>query len=222
MSETTRYPLCWPEGWVRTRNRAGAQFGKQESQFDAERGEYRNTGKKRLSIVDAIKRVADELGRSGIREETVVISTNLKLNLYGLPRGDQGEPSDPGVAVYWERKGKKQCMAIDRYTRVADNIAAIAATLEALRAIERHGGGAILDRAFAGFAQLPAAIVTDPPWRDVFGFPLNEILTMDDVDSRFYALARKHHSDVGGTDDKMRELNEARQRARIELQGKTS
>jgi hypothetical protein len=109
-------------------------------------------------------------------------------------------------------------MAIDRYTRVADNIAAIAATLEALRAIERHGGGAILDRAFAGFAQLPAAIVTERPWRDVLGFPPNASVTIGEVDSRFYALAKQHHPDVGGADDRMRELNDARHRARIELQ----
>ena len=38
-------------------------------------------------------------------------------------------------------------MAIDAYTRTADNLAAVAATLEAMRAIERHGGAQILERA---------------------------------------------------------------------------
>jgi hypothetical protein len=40
-------------------------------------------------------------------------------------------------------------------TRAADNLAAIAATLEAMRAIDRHGGATILNRAFTGFTALP-------------------------------------------------------------------
>jgi hypothetical protein len=61
------------------------------------------------------------------------------------------------VAVYWIKTGRKQmkCMAIDRYGRVADNMAAIAATIEAMRAIERHGSAEILERAFLGFQALP-------------------------------------------------------------------
>ncbi|KVD37855.1 hypothetical protein WJ41_22830 [Burkholderia ubonensis] len=63
-----------------------------------------------------------------------------------------------GVAVYWEtRAGARRVMAIDQYTRVADNLAAVAATLDAMRAIERHGGARILERAFTGFAALAAA-----------------------------------------------------------------
>ena len=74
-----------------------------------------------------------------------IISTNLKLRLDGLPRSDQKEPDDPGVAVYWQRLSKpKKVMAIDLYDRIADNLAAIGATLNAMRAIERHGGALIL------------------------------------------------------------------------------
>jgi len=123
------------------------------------------------------------------------------------------------VAIYWERGGKKQSMAIDHYTRVADNLAAVAATLEYPRGIKRHGGADILDRAFQGFAQLPAAIVTAEPWRAVLGFKLNESLNMADVDFRFRQLAKTAHSDTGGNDDAMRRLLQARADAKRELGG---
>jgi len=115
----------------------------------------RYVGKKRLSVMDGLERVLGELGRMGIGRDDVVISTNVPTRLDGLPRRDR-VPSDPGAAVYW-RKGKQtRCMAIDRCDRVEDNLAAIAATLEAMRAIERHGGAEILDRAFTGFVALPS------------------------------------------------------------------
>lgn len=205
----TRYPLCWPANWKRTTSRADAQFGKVRAALPGSYG-----GKARLSLTESIDRIADELQRMGIKEEFVVVSTNIPLNLSGTPRGDRSEPSDPGAAIYWTHKGKSQCMAIDRYRRVADNLAAIAATLEALRAIERHGGGSILDRAFLGFAALPAA--TGRPWREVLEFGLSTP-TEAMVEERFRALSRSRHPDTGGSHEKMAELNGARAAAIQEL-----
>lgn len=198
----TRYPLCWPANWKRTTSRTHAQFGRTERRGDG------LLDKKRLGIVDAIDRIADELRRFGIKEEHVIVSTNVPLNLSGSPRGDRGEPSDPGVAIYWTRNGKPQCMAIDRYTRVADNLAAIAATLEALRAIERHGGGTILERAFIGFAALPASSAR--PWRVVLQIPDSAVVTRELIDQSFKQQATLLHPDKGGSHDAMSELNEAR------------
>src|SRR6185437_15868045 len=130
-----RYPLSWPEGWKRTLShlRRHGSFNKKESVPGATWQKTVN-----LSIADAIKRVYYELERVGVKhiQEDVVVSTNLRVNISGIPRSDQGDPQDPGVAVYWERKGVRQCMAVDQYYRVADNLAAIAATLEAMRALE--------------------------------------------------------------------------------------
>jgi hypothetical protein len=208
----TRYPLCWPANWKRNANRAPAQFGKVNLIRSPEAPSY--GGKSRLSMPAAIDRIADELRRMGIKEENVIVSTNVPLNLSGFPRGDRGEPSDPGAAIYWTHKGKSQCMAIDRYTRVADNLAAIAATLEALRAIERHGGGSILDRAFIGFAQLPAGSVD---WRDVLDFGLSTP-TAAMVEERYRAYAKRLHPDLSGGDhDAMIQLNAARAAALSEL-----
>lgn len=136
------FPLQWPTGWPRSRGRKEAAFHK---------------NKKPLSVYEGVMRVREELDRMGVNENNVVVSTNVALRLDGWPRSDLGNPSDPGAACYWKtRKGETKVMAIDRYTRVADNLAAIAATLDAMRAIERHGGAQILDRAFTGFTALPA------------------------------------------------------------------
>lgn len=216
MNETTRYPLCWPAHWKRTTSRRRAPFGSRRNEYDAQIGQRMYRGTRELSVADAILRLDREL--RALSATRPVISTNIPVRNDGIPRSGMREPSDPGVAVYWERKGKKQCMAIDRYDRVADNIAAIAATLEYLRGIERHGGGAILDRAFEGFAQLPAAIVTARPWREVFGFASDSRPGLETVEDAFRSLAKQLHPDTSGGDhDRMVELNEARRQAHKEL-----
>ena len=211
------FPLCWPDGWKRHPNRERARFGTKErvqSTYDPKKIWMRS---KNLTVAASLGRISDSLARMGISEDSVIVSTNVPVRLDGLPRSGTSEPSDPGAAAYWKQKGKQQCMAIDRYDRVADNLAAIAATLEALRAIERHGGGEILERAFRGFAALPAAIITARPWRDVLNFKPESNPSMDAVEDKFRELAKKKHSDTGGSDEAMRELIQARIDARMEL-----
>ena len=211
----TRYPLCWPANWPRSKNPTYADFGKHVSYVDST-GTTRQGSRQKLTVAQGCERVNDSLGRMYVSE--VVISTNIAVTNKGEPRSGQAEPRDSGVAVYWKRKGKPQCMAIDRYNRVADNLAAIAATLEALRAIERHGGGSILDRAFMGFAQLPASVIAQRPWRDVFGFKQDGAhVSLAEVESTFLKLAKTRHPDAGGEHDAMAELNAARASALEEL-----
>lgn len=194
---TTRHPLAWPVGWKRTlpHLRLRAKFGKSERQ---QIGDYAYTRKRDLTVADGVRRVLIELQRLGVREGDAIISSNVPVRLDGLPRSDARKPDDPGVAVYWQRPGEPpRCMAIDRYDDVADNLAAIAATLEAMRAIERHGGAVILDRAFAGFTALPAPGAARP-WREVLGFPPSGPVTAEALRDRYRALRSKHHPDRGG------------------------
>lgn len=192
------YPLAWPNGWKRTQ------------------GAYRRTAtftkyKKQLSIYDGVQRVMQELSRLGLGRDDVVISTNVETRMDGFPRSDRSEPGDPGVAVYWqEKKGGRRVMAIDHYRRVADNLAAIAATLEAMRAIERHGGAAILERAFTGFTALPAPSATRD-WWDLLGVP--KASTPEDIKAAYRRLASQHHPDKGGDPGRMAEINDAYQKA---------
>jgi hypothetical protein len=179
-------------------------------------GQARYAGKKRLGVMDALERVLGELQRMGVGRDDVIISTNIPVRLDGLPRSDRGEPGDPGVAVYWQKRGQQmRTMAIDRYNRVADNLAAIAATLEAMRAIERHGGAAILDRAFTGFAALPEH--ASSTWREVLGIHSGQPVNLDTIEERFRALVKVHHPDQGGDRKKFEQIIAAREAARQEV-----
>ena len=202
------YPLQWPEGWPRTRLRKDGQFGKLDTM---RAGDHLVRGKTDLTMADAMKRVKVELERLGVNvADDSIVSTNLRLNLAGMPRSDQGEPSDPGAAVYFQKKGgPMRVIAVDAYTRVRDNVAAIAATLEAMRAIQRHGGAQILERAFTGFAALAAPKGRN--WWDVL--EVEPTASMDTILAKFRSLAMRHHPDRGGSPESMSELNEARDAA---------
>lgn len=148
-SHISASPITWPAGWPRT-----APDRRRRAKFTAA---GTMAGRRELSVNDGTDRVMSELRALGVQSGGFIVSTNLILRNDGFPRSGQPEPRDPGAAVYWSTPGKAQSvMAIDHYDRVADNLGAIAATLEALRAVARHGGGMILERAFTGFVALPA------------------------------------------------------------------
>ncbi len=206
------HPLTWPADWPRTE--AGFQkegrFGTRKLRAGSSYARAED-----ITIAEAVTRVLAELDRMGIHRDDIVISTNVKTRLDGLPRGNEREPSDKGAAVYWEtRAGARRVMAIDQYTSVANNLAAIAATLDAMRAIERHGGAQILDRAFTGFTALPAP-EAKRTWREVMGIagtPSPQFLK-----GQFHSLASVMHPDKGGSHQAMAELNVAYEEAKKEI-----
>lgn len=153
------YPLSWPAGWPRTANqqRKAPRFQKKENVLSGAGGWTKASHE--INVEDGAKRVLSELRLLGVDRRTIIISTNVELRRDGLPRIDRANVGDPGVAVYWADPETKQqdCMAIDAYDTVAGNLAAVAKTLEAMRAIERHGGAQILKRAFQGFKALPSS-----------------------------------------------------------------
>jgi hypothetical protein len=126
------YPLEWPVGW----QRAGIQVS---SRFQ-------------ITTSRAYSFLVAEVGRLG--GSSLVISSNLPLKADGTPRMDR-EPVDPGVAVYFQRRGKPVVFANDKYDLMRDNLYAIARTIEAMRSIERWGTAELMDRTFSGFKALP-------------------------------------------------------------------
>lgn len=195
------YPLSWPAGWPRTpgTKQIRARFLTKRTSNYAQQ----------IGVGEGVRRVLEQLRGFGVLDDAI-ISTNLTLRNDGKPRADQAEPSDKGVAVYWEIPGERgmKCMAIDIYDRVADNLAAVAATLEAMRSIERHGGAQILARAFTGFTALPAPGQTSARgWREVLD--LTDEATLDRARENYRRLAAIRHPDKGGSHAAMSELNVA-------------
>ena len=188
------YPLQWPPGWKRTERawRTTARFVKKQhaGYYPSGRSYTRNA---ELSIADGVSRVRAELRRMGVLDDDLVISSDLQLRLDGFPKSSQREPDDPGVAVYWIDAGESRCMAIDRYDRIADNLAAVAATLDAMRAIERHGGAEILNRAFTGFTALPSSAES---WWGILGVEPNA--RRIEIDSAYRRRRSETHPDKGG------------------------
>lgn len=211
-----RYPLSWPVGWKRIsrHQRQRASFSASGSRTVADVNGQTRTERvaRQLTVADALKRVSGELSRLGATHE--ILSTNVILRIDGLPRSGQPEPEDPGAAVYFKLKGQPRCLACDKWNRVADNIAAIAQHIDALRRIDRYGVGT-LEQAFAGYAALPANTAAN--WRDVFGFPSDRRIAWSEVEDAFRNAARAAHPDVGGTHEQMARLTEAKAFAKKEL-----
>ncbi len=154
------YPLHWPMGRERTPadDRKRAKFGRKG---DSGYGSWQC--KKSLTISQALDRLMSQImafTRHGhawrIHPDHVVVSTDVRTRNDGLPYSNAREPDDSGVAVYFELDGEPHCLPCDAWDRVADNIAAIAAHLEAMRGMERWGVGD-LKTVFAGFKALPSS-----------------------------------------------------------------
>ena len=213
--DATRYPLVWPSTWPRTHaaNRARASFSKSISEtttgLDGVREKKRRTVD--LSAADAATRLEDQIERLGGTD--AILSTNQRLRMDGRPKQNEGEPGDVGAAVYFKLKGKPRCLACDRWDRVADNVAALAAHIDAIRRIDRYGVGT-LEQAFAGYAALPPA---GSDWRSVFDLNNGGPVTPAEIETRFRALAVLHHPDRGGDPLAMARLNAARAAAHREL-----
>jgi hypothetical protein len=206
----TRYPLEWPLGWKRTRSRRSADFRMTREGRPAPDGKTTKYATQ-VNMAVATERLERQLDALGAKNPT--LSTNVSLTMSGRPRGDEN-PSDPGAAVYFMFKGKATVLACDSYFRVADNIAALAAHIDALRRIERYGVGTI-EQALAGYKALPADTAAD--WRMVLFGVKDCRVGIDDVQAAYRSRAREVHPDTGGSDEAMAQLNRARDYALEEL-----
>lgn len=212
----TRYPLCWPTGWKRTKasERQRADFGKSKEETYTKKAwgqpdqQKTRRVKSALNSADATGRLEREIDRLG--GLAAILSTNQQVRMDGTPRSDLAEPSDVGAAVYFTLNGKAMSLACDKWNRVADNIAALAQHIDALRRIDRYGVGT-LDQAFTGYAALPAKGET---WRTTLGLALDATPTADDIRAAYRARLGEAHPDrPGGSHDAIASLNIARDEA---------
>jgi hypothetical protein len=205
MSAPTAFPLAWPAGKARTpaHKRERGRFSKQTTRYFGE-SSYKAKGE--LTVAAARDRLQGELERLGAK--LPVLSTNLELRLDGLPRSGQRKVEDPGVALYFQLRGKPIALACDKYDTVEANIAAIAAHIDAMRTTERHGVGS-LEQMFAGFQALPPGTATAEQrgldWRALLGHPT----TLEQAEATYRRLMKEHHPDTGGRDEVAAALNQA-------------
>ena len=192
---TESYPLYWPEGWPRTVATA------RKWSLAGRRAQSQNWDR----VVD---RLHTEIER--IEGANIVISTNQPLRRDGRPYAARTNIKDPGAAVYFTRQGRQLVMAQDAYELLIDNIRSLAIAIEGLRQMERHGGAAMMERAFSGFERLP------PPatgWLAVLG--LQQGAGIAEAEAAFRRLAKRHHPDrPGGSTESMAALNRAIRDAR--------
>lgn len=184
---TEAYPLQWPLGKPRTAR-------PERSRFDVSASLARDC------LFDEVKKMGGK---------NIVVSSNVKLRLDGLPYASQKEPDDRGVAVYFTYKGNQVCFACDRWDLVKDNMQAIRHTINALRGIARWGTGDMVEAAFRGFEALPPPRAKE--WFEVLGVSRNA--SMKEIKSSFmqkYQAAENDNERIA--------LNEAYQDAKEQAQ----
>lgn len=196
----TASPLTWPESWKRSSTQQSSRFGK----FN-----------KRVSVNKAVDAVIYQLKTMKILDWNIIISTNLPTKNDGLPYSNKRDPDDKGASVWWTDNGQQRVIALDKYDRTADNLYAIAKTIEAMRGIERWGSGEILERTFTGFNALPSPDnVSVLPWRDILNYYGNDL---DEANIAYKKARSKAHTDHGGSTEEYYLVNQAWSQAEQEL-----
>lgn len=208
--------LNWPAGFARTpkTERQRAAFGR--SNPVAAPNAHR--GKVSMTIAAAVSRLTEELDRftkpnQNWRTTEVVITADVPVLARGDFRSQGPEPEDRGASLWFELDGREVVLCCDKWDRVADNLTAIAKTLEAMRGLERWGVSET-ERAFTGFAALPApGESTSRTCWDILGLDAFDRHTHETIKAAYRRLAMECHPDNGGTSEAMAALVDARNQA---------
>ena len=228
MANETAYPLYWPRGRKRTpssQRQVDAPFSVGEH-YAATLTHREPDGRtlertirkhriKEVTMTVAIGRLQQQLDKLGA--EHLMLSSNVLLRLDGLPRGGQRDPEDPGVACYFTLNKKRLVFACDKWTRVADNIAAIAAHIRSIRSVENYGVGTT-EQSFEGYRSIEDFSNGVMPWRRVLGFAEDARPTLQEVETKWKSRMKEVHPDMTGQAGlQAQQLNVAIAAARVEL-----
>lgn len=204
------YPLQWPSRLPRTKpaDRRWSHFGKH-----GDRGS--------LSPHQTGTEVLEELARLGATRG-VITSCLPSRGVEGLPYADAPKGDDPGIAVWFEFRGVERVFACDRWRTPAENLRAVAKSIEAMRGLDRWGVADVLEGVFAGFAAaLPAGPTVKREWREVLGGLWPDGMEAEDTlalaKGRHRRLIAAAHPDAGGDAERAAEINAALDEAIAEL-----
>lgn len=190
------------------------------------RGEFTEASEggkpKRITLGGAIGRLEEQVQRLG--GVYPLLSTNIEPRLDGRPRGGAAPPADPAVCLYFQLKGAPLAMGCDKFTEVAQNIAAIAQHIDATRRIERYGVATAAEtlQAFSALPPPKPEVIAlgygAKPWREVLGFGTDfpgAGLSKDDI--RDLLATRYRTKAKGSNEPELKDLNQARDAAFAEL-----
>lgn len=179
------YPLTWPTDWPRTPSYA------------------RGAGPNQMPAGRIRQLLIRDLEMMGAQD--VVVSSMVATRKDGLPYSGQREPDDPGVVLYFQRKGQDIAIPCDRWSTVGANLRAVGLQIESIRRIERWGTEQMMDRAFTGYAALPASAGESAgprAWHEVL--QLSPDADQDIIKAAYRKLASKYHPDNSDTGDAAR------------------
>jgi hypothetical protein len=184
-----RNPLQWPTGQPRTERRRKAPFNAGET-----------------TILQGLDRAVLKL-----ELEDVQITTDRRVRVDGqISQSSAENAADPGIAIYFKRKGEDVIMAFDKFNDFWGNLRAIGLYLEYMARLESYEMAEIADRAFTGFKALPASITTPLPHRDwwvVLG--VSQDANALEVKAAYRELLKLHHPDAGGNQAELDEVRRA-------------
>lgn len=187
------FPLCWPEGWARSKYRASSPY--------------------KVTTDTALEELLASIRQLGGRD--IIVSSNVPVRRDGtMYRGDHAEArmSDPGVAVYWTARGGKgeplpRVIPCDVWYTVRENVRALGMAIDYIRGLKRCGAGEIQDRAFSGFARLPETTGEAFDCWAVLGVPRGS--PRQKLTERLRELTRTEHPDHGGSNERFARITRA-------------
>lgn len=186
------FPLCWPEGWERTKYRASSPY--------------------KVTTDAALEDLLASIRLLGGRD--IIVSSNVPVRTDGtMYRGDHSDRRmpDPGVAVYWTARDKKgnpapRVIPCDHWHTVRENVRALGMAIDHIRGLKRCGAGEIQDRAFSGFARLPETTEVFDCWT-VLG--VQRGASRQELTERLRTLTRTEHPDHGGSTERFSRITRA-------------
>lgn len=187
MTEIQAFPLQWPLGWERSKFTKRARF------------------KDNKTIYSSVSSLRGELIK--LCAINLIVSTNIPVKQDGTPYSSYKIPTDKGVAIYFTLNKNPHVLACDKWDKVEHNIYAVAMHIEALRGQSRWGVGTI-EQAFTGFKALSAS---GSNWWEILG--ISEYSCESEIVSAYKLKSKVAHPDVGGSNEQMAILNNAKEQA---------
>lgn len=195
-----RSTVAWPHQQPKTKERKYGQYG--------------GSRRYNMALSTACNRVVSEVksctrnGKAWRTHELVICVEGARHYVNGSGFYADSRPTWPGVAVQFDLDGEEIVLACDTYADAAQNLCAIAATIEDLRRAERNG--VLTLKQMLGAQALPEPCGRS--WWLVLQCDPSDPLPK--ITEQYRKLSKERHPDLGGSIEAMSELNAAMDEAR--------